>query len=150
VATHKKTGVPILTHTNAGRHAVEQAELFHQLGADLGHVVISHVDRSNDLGYHQALMQTGVRVEYDSAFRWKPGGENFTFLLLEKLLPDYPSQITVGMDAARNTYWKSYGGKPGLAYLLTDFVAELHKRGLADYQKKIFIENPRQLYAFAK
>jgi phosphotriesterase-related protein len=28
VATHKKTGVPILTHTNAGRHAVDQAELF--------------------------------------------------------------------------------------------------------------------------
>ena len=150
VATHKKTGVPILTHTNAGKHAVEQAELFHQLGADLSHVVISHVDRCNDLGYHQALMQTGVRVEYDSAFRWKPDGENFTFLLLEKLLPDYPDQITVGMDAARHTYWKSYGGKPGLTYLLTDFVTELHKRGLADYQKKIFIENPRQLYAFVK
>ncbi len=150
VATHKQTGVPILTHTNAGRHAVEQAELFHQLGADLRHVVISHVDRCNDWGYHQALMQTGVRVEYDSAFRWKPDRENFTFLLLEKLLPDYPDQITVGMDAARNTYWKSYGGKPGLTYLLTDFVTELHKRGLADYQKKIFIENPRQLYAFAK
>jgi predicted metal-dependent phosphotriesterase family hydrolase len=150
VATHKKTGVPILTHTNAGKHAVEQAELFYQLGADLSHVVISHVDRCNDLGYHQALMQTGVRVEYDSAFRWKPGGENFTFLLLEKLLSDYPDQITVGMDAARHTYWKSYGGKPGLTYLLTDFITELHKRGLADYQKKIFIENPRQLYAFVK
>ncbi len=150
VATHKQTGVPILTHTNAGRHAVEQAELFHQLGADLRHVVISHVDRCNDWGYHQALMHPGVRVEYDSAFRWKPDRENFTFLLLEKLLPDYPDQITVGMDAARNTYWKSYGGKPGLTYLLTDFVTELHKRGLADYQKKIFIENPKQLYAFAK
>ena len=150
VTTHKKTGVPILTHTNAGRHAVEQAELFHQLGADLSHVVISHVDRCNDLGYHQALMQTGVRVEYDSAFRWKPGDENFTFVLLEKLLSDYPDQITVGMDAARHTYWKSYGGKPGLTYLLTDFVAELHKRGLAKYQQKIFIENPRQLYAFVK
>ena len=150
VATHKKTGVPILTHTNAGQHAVEQAELFYQLGADLRHVVISHVDRCNDWGYHEALMQTGVRVEYDSAFRWKPGGVNFTFLLLEKLLPDYPDQITVGMDAARNTYWKSYGGKPGLTYLLTDFVAELHKRGLADYQKKLFIENPRQLYAIVE
>jgi predicted metal-dependent phosphotriesterase family hydrolase len=148
VATHKKTGVPILTHTNGGRHAVAQAELFHRLGADLRHVVISHVDRCNDWGYHQALMQTGVRVEYDSAFRWKEGDENFTFLLLEKLLPDYPDQITVGMDAARHTYWKSYGGKPGLTYLLTDFVTELHKRGLAEYQENIFIENPKQLYTF--
>jgi predicted metal-dependent phosphotriesterase family hydrolase len=142
--------VPILTHTNAGRHAVAQAELFHLLGADLSHVVISHVDRCKDWGYHQALMQTGVRVEYDSAFRWKAGNENFTFILLEKLLPDYPDQITVGMDAARHTYWKSYGGQPGLTYLVTDFVTELHKRGLADYQKKIFIENPKQLYKFVK
>jgi len=150
VNTHKKTGVPILTHTNAGRHAIAQAELFHLLGADLNHVVISHVDRCKDLKYHRALMQTGVRVEYDSAFRWKPGNENFTFTLLEKLLPDYPDQITVGMDAARHTYWKSYGGQPGLTYLLTDFVTELHKRGLADYQKKIFIENTKQLFTFIK
>jgi len=150
VATHKKTGVPILTHTNGGRHAVAQAELFHRLGADLRHVVISHVDRCNDWGYHQALMQTGVRVEYDSAFRWKEGSKNYTFLLLERLLPDYPDQITVGMDAARHTYWKSYGGKPGLTYLLTDFVTELHKRGLAEYQENIFIENPKQLYTFVR
>jgi len=150
VATHKKTGVPILTHTNSGRHAVAQAELFDLLGADLRHVVISHVDRCKDWGYHQALMQTGVRVEYDSAFRWKDDSENFTFLLLEKLLPEYPDQITVGMDAARHTYWKSYGGKPGLIYLLTDFVTELHKRGLAEYQENIFIENPKQLYTFVR
>ncbi len=150
VATHKKTGVPILTHTNSGRHAIEQAELFYLLGADLNHVVISHVDRCQDLKYHQALMQTGIRVEYDSAFRWKPGDENFTFTLLEKLLPEYPDQIMVGMDAARHTYWKSYGGQPGLTYLLTDFVTGLYERGLAGYQKKIFIENPRQLYTFVK
>jgi len=54
------------------------------------------------------------------------------------------------MDAARHGYWKSYGGKPGLIYLLTDFVNELHKRGLAEFQKNIFIENPRQLYTFVK
>jgi phosphotriesterase-related protein len=150
VATHKETGVPILTHSNAGKQAVAQAELFHRLGADLLHVVISHVDRCKDLDYHRALMQTGVKVEYDSAFRWKRGEENFTFTLLEKLLPDYPKQITVGMDAARHTYWKSYGGRPGLAYLLTDFVAELRRRGLTEYQQKIFVENPRQLYTFVR
>lgn len=150
VATHKKTGVPILTHSNAGMQAIEQADLFYRLGVDLTHVVISHMDRCKDLSYHKALMQTGVRVEYDSAFRWKPGDENFTFTLLEKLLPDYAGQITVGMDAARHTYWKSYGGGPGLAYLLTDFVKELHERGLAEHQQKIFVENPKQLYTFVK
>lgn len=150
VNTQLATGVPILTHTNSGKFAIQQAELFQTLGADPDHIVISHVDRYKDIGFHKALLQTGVRVEYDSAFRWKTGDENFTFTLLEKLLPDYPAQITVGMDAARNTYWKSYGGTPGLTYLLTNFITELNKRDLSSFFDRLFIVNPASLYTFIK
>ncbi len=150
VNTHRETGVPILTHTNAGQHALAQAERFAQLGADLRHVVISHVDRCPDIDYHRALLQTGVRVEFDSAFRWKTGEENQTYRLLEALLPHFPTQITAGMDAARSTYWQSYGGSPGLTYLLTTFRDELDRRGLADYWNRLMIENPANLYAFNK
>ena len=146
--THRLTGVPILTHTNFGKHALAQAELFDKLGADLQHVVLSHVDRHRDLGYHRALMQTGVRVEYDSAFRWKPGEENWTYRLLEILLPDHPDQITMGMDAARHTYWRSYGGKPGLDFLLTTFKTDLERMGLSAFYENIFFKNPQQLYTF--
>lgn len=149
VNAHQQTGVPILTHTNSGKHAVAQAELFDKLGADLNHIVISHVDKNKDLGYHRALLQTGVSVEYDSAFRWKED-ENWTYKLLEILLPNYPNQITVGMDAARNTYWKSYGGKPGLEYLLTTFKFELEKRNLSEYFDKLFIHNPARIFSFKK
>jgi len=148
VNTHRATGVPILTHTNAGLHALEQAELFGKLGADLSHVVISHVDRCKDAAYHRELLQTGVRVEFDSAFRWKKGEENGTYRLLEALLPDFPDQIMAGMDAARNTYWQSYGGSPGLTYLLTTFRDELNKHGLSDYWDRLMIHNPTALYSF--
>lgn len=147
---HLQTGAPILTHTNSGRHALAQAELFAKLGANLQHIVLSHADRNKDLGYQHALMQTGVSVEYDSAFRWKSGEENWTYTLLEKLLPLYPGQITAGMDAARNTYWRSYGGKPGLDYLLTTFSQELDKRGLRSYFNNIFIDNPKRIFGFEK
>lgn len=150
VNTHRVTGVPILTHSNAGRHALAQAELFDKLGADLSHVVISHVDRCLDVAYHRELLKTGVRVEFDSAFRWKHGEENGTYRLLEMLLPDFPDQITAGMDAARNTYWQSYGGSPGLTYLLTTFRDELNRRGLSDYWNRLMIDNPTALYSFAK
>ena len=147
---HLTTGAPILTHTNAGLHALAQAELFHQLDVDLSHVVISHVDRYKDVSYHRELLKSGVRVEYDSAFRWKEGDTNWTYLLLEELLPEFPDQITVGMDAARNTYWKSYGGNPGLVYLLTTFRDELKKRELESYWDKLMVENPASLYTFSK
>ncbi|NBB21956.1 aryldialkylphosphatase [Runella sp. CRIBMP] len=149
VNAHRETGAPILTHTNNGNQAMEQALLFDKLGADLNHVVLSHTDRNRDLGYHLELMQTGVSVEYDSAFRWKKGEENWTYGLLEKLLLAYPDQITVGMDAARNAYWSSYGGTPGLSYLLTTFVDELNVRGLKSFFNKLFIDNPRRIFSFS-
>jgi len=150
VMAHRETGAPILTHTNNGKHALAQAELFYKLGAHIQHIVLSQVDKNKDVGYHLALMQTGVSVEYDSAFRWKSNEENWTYTLLEKMLPLYPAQIMAGMDAARNIYWKSYGGKPGLNYLLTSFTAELDRRGLSSYFNNIFIDNPKRIFGFEK
>lgn len=149
VNTHRETGVPILTHTNFGRHALGQALLFEQLGADLRHVVLSHVDRYQDIGYHRELLQSGIRVEYDSAFRWKEK-ENWTYKLLEALLPEFPHQITMGMDAAKNSYWRSYGGTPGLEFLLTVFRRDLEEMGMEAFYEDIFIKNPAALYAFSK
>lgn len=145
---HRETGAPILTHSNHGRQAIAQAELFSKLGADLSHIVISHVDRNKDMAYHKELMQTGVYVEYDSHFRWKAPDENYTYKLLEHLLPDHADRIVIGMDMARNTYWKSYGGKPGLAFLFTTFKEALTARKLDIYFEKLFFTNPKNLFSF--
>ena len=148
VNTHRETGVPILTHTNHGRRALEQALLFDKLGADLRHVVLSHVDRRVDVDYHREVLQTGVRLEYDSAFRWKPEQENGTYFLLKSLLPEYSKQITVGMDAAKRAYWRSYGGSPGLNFLLTTFKEDLKKMELDTYYGDILYDTPQKLYTF--
>lgn len=150
VNAHRHTGAPILTHTNSGKHAAAQAALFYKLGANLEHVVLSHVDKCKDLAYHKELMQAGMYVEYDSHFRWKDGEENFTYKLLKQLLPDYSHRIVLGMDMARNTYWKSYGGKPGLSYLLTTFKDDMGKMDLIQYYQQVFYHNPQQLYSFSK
>lgn len=148
VNAHRETGAPILTHTNGGKQALAQVELFDKLGANLHHVVISHVDKHPDMDFHKELLETGVYVEYDSHFRWKETGENRTYKLLEKFLPDYSLQIVVGMDMAKNTYWKSYGGQPGLTYLLSDFIDELQQRGLDQHIDDLFVNNPQRLYSF--
>ncbi len=147
VNAHLETGAPILTHTNGGKLAMGQVELFVKLGADLNHVVLSHVDKQKDLAFHKDLMQTGVYVEYDSHFRWKTIDENPTYILLENLLPLYSDRIVIGMDLAKNTYWKTYGGKPGLIYLLTEFRHELEARGISNFFEKLFFKNPQMLYS---
>lgn len=148
VNAHLETGAPILTHTNFGNQALEQALLFKKLGAKLEHVVLSHVDRAKSIDYNRAVLDVGVRVEYDSAFRWKAPEPNHTLKLLEALLPEFPEQITMGMDMAKNAYWKSYGGKPGLTYLIETIPPFLKSKGLQEHYQKIFFENPRKLYSF--
>ena len=149
VNAHLETGAPILTHTNFGHQALEQAKLFEKLGANLEHVVLSHVDRAKEVDYNRKVLDVGVRVEYDSAFRWGLKGQhNYTFDLLEHLLPEYPDQIVMGMDMAKNAYWNSYGGSPGLNYLIDHMPPFLASVGLEEYFQKIFFDNPQKLYAF--
>lgn len=148
VNTHLTTGAPILTHTNFGNQALEQALLFRKLGAKIEHVVLSHVDRNKDLDYQKKVLDTGVRIEYDSAFRWEKGERNWTNYFLEQLLPIYPDQITLGMDMAKNAYWKSYGGQPGLTFLIDTIPEFLKSKGLEAHFQHLFFDNPQKLYTF--
>jgi phosphotriesterase-related protein len=146
VVAHQATGCPILTHCEQGTAGPDQVRFFASNRVQLGKVVLSHLDRKPDLGYHREILQSGVRVEYDSAFRWKE--ENHTLRLIEQLFPEFPDQIMLGMDAARRGYWQSYGGQPGLAFLLTTFRKELEQRLPENWFQKIFVENPAATFPF--
>jgi phosphotriesterase-related protein len=145
---HRRTGCPILTHTEQGTLGLEQAERLRSSGVDLRHVVLSHTDRKPDPAYHRDLLQTGVRLEYDSGFRWKEG--NPTLDLVVELAPEFPGQILLGMDAARRSYWTHHGGRPGLCFLLREFRRDLLARGLTEaLWLQIMRDNPARAYAFA-
>jgi phosphotriesterase-related protein len=53
------------------------------------------------------------------------------------------------MDMARSLYWKSYGGKPGLTFLLDVIPDKLASWGMSEYFDTLFNKNPKRLYAFA-
>jgi phosphotriesterase-related protein len=129
---------------------MEQIERLRQLGVDLRHVCLSHTDRKLDAGYHRELLASGVRVEFDSAFRWQPGEGNPTRDLLLALLPEFPDQIMLGMDAARRSYWRSHGGGPGMSFLLTEFARQLRSLGVGEeILRKVFVSTPAATFAFA-
>ncbi|MCC6679499.1 MAG: aryldialkylphosphatase [Phycisphaeraceae bacterium] len=145
----QRTGCPIITHTERGAAAMDQIELLRTYGARLDRVTLSHVDRNTDPEYHAAILDTGVCMEYDGAFRWKPAEGNPTVDLLCKLLPRYPMQLMVGMDAARRRYWQSYGGGPGMAWLMRQLPQILRAAGLDDQAiKRIYVDNPASAFSF--
>ncbi len=149
---HARTGAPILTHTEQGAGALEQVDWLEKNGVDIRHVVLSHTDRKPDLGYHKEVLSSGVFVEYDSAFRWKPEQGNPTADLVVALFEcGFGDQIMLGMDAARHLYWKRYGGSPGLTFLLDRFWSLLQEMGMAEAEfRMIFCDNPARAYSFGE
>jgi phosphotriesterase-related protein len=148
---HRRTGCPILTHTEQGAGALEQISLLRDFGVDLHHVCLSHTDRKPDLDYNRKILRSGVRLEFDSAFRWKQGRGNPTLELVAALAPEFPDQIMLGMDAARRGYWKNYGGAPGLSFLLKSFSTQLRARGVTeDSLCRIFVKTPAEVFQFVK
>jgi phosphotriesterase-related protein len=149
--THRRTGVPILTHCEGGTGALEQIRLLADHGADLGHVIVSHVDKIVDRGYHREILATGALAEYDQGFRWgdRPNG---TLQLLGWMAEDeLTDRIVLGMDAARRRYYLVFGGAPGLTWLLGSFVPAIAAAGLgAGVRHALLIDNPARAYAFAR
>lgn len=147
---HGQTGCPILTHTEQGAQAFEQVSRLQRDGANLARVCLSHTDRRPDATFHRELLASGVKVEFDSAFRWSASDGNPTLDLVLALAPEFPTQILLGMDAARRRYWRHYGGGPGLDFLLTTFARELRGRGLSTaLLDRIFLTNPAETFSFA-
>jgi 5-phospho-D-xylono-1,4-lactonase len=149
---HRATGCPIITHTENGTAAMEQVDLLvDQGGCDSSRVTLSHVDRIADPDYHRALLQRGVTLEYDGHFRWKDCSPKPTVELIATLLPEFPGQIVVGMDAARSSYWTSYGGSPGLCVLATTLREQLVRRGVSEaLLRRLYVDNARRAFSFSE
>ncbi len=148
---HRRTGVPILTHCEGGTGALEQIRLLTDHRVPAGSIVLSHVDKVTDPGYHAELLATGAFAEYDQAFRWADG-PNRTLDLLEAMTETgRGDRIVLGMDAARQGYHRAYGGSPGMTYLLDEFSRAMTQGGLGlDTWRAVFIDNPARAFAFAK
>lgn len=140
--TTLSTGVPVLTHTEAGLGGVNQITELLELGVDPQRIALSHTDKISEPAYHEEMLSTGVNLCYDQALRWT--GENQTaFLIAEMVAAGFVGQLMVGTDGARRSLWSTLGGTPGLAWLHEGFVELLADRGLDQSQiDRIFVENP--------
>jgi phosphotriesterase-related protein len=64
---HRRTGVPISTHTNGAQAALEQCKIFESEGVDLSRVYLGHVDMTPGDGIEEMLelIKRGATVSFD-------------------------------------------------------------------------------------
>lgn len=133
--THARTGVPVLTHTEAGRGGMGQIEELLGLGVPPERIALSHTDKVSDRGYHLAMAETGVSLCYDQGLR-QPGA---TFALLEEMIgAGHIERLVLGTDGARRSLWSTLGGAPGLADLYRSASSRLDPGDL----RTLFVDNP--------
>ena len=69
--------------------------------------------------------------------------------MIAELAPDFPDQIVLGMDLARRSYWPSYGGGPGPAWLLRELPAILQNHGIdPGMTTRLLTLNPLRSFSF--
>lgn len=148
-ATHRRTGCPIITHVEPGL-GFDQIEALTSRGVPPAKITLSHTDRTLDRDYHRALLRTGVNVEYDRTFRHPLGRDNPTLRLYADMVKEFAGQVMLGTDGARASYWRSYGGTPGLDYLLREFSDLARQLGVPDdLLERSFLYTPSQAFSFA-
>jgi phosphotriesterase-related protein len=144
----RTTGVPITSHTENGVLGDRQADTLLRLGVPPSSIIVGHIDKNADPYVHRDLAARGVFLEYDGPSRLKYGPDSDVVRLIAAAAEGgYDGQLLLGLDFARRSYYPSYGGGPGLGYLLDVFVPRLEAEGLGETARRILVENPARAFA---
>lgn len=145
----RTTGAPILSHTEMGKGALDQIQLFVDNGVPADSIIICHLDRTTeDMAYKLEVAKTGVYLEFDTIGRFKyHSDEAEAELILKMIEQGYEDRILLGLDSTRERM-KSYGGSIGLDYIKSDFIPLLKSYGIPDLTvEKFTIRNPAKAFS---
>lgn len=148
----RRTGAAILVHTEIGTAGHEILDLLlTDWGIDPGRVILSHLDRNPDLELHAELADRGIFIEYNTLGRTKYHPDSTVLDLIEGMVgAGHGAQLMLGCDLGRRDYFRSYGGGPGMRYLMDRFVPRVRRRIGDAATDAILVANPARAYALAR
>ena len=158
----KETGAPLDVHP--GRHEDSPAQIvsiLREMGADLGHTVISHIDRTVfEPENRYALAEAGCYLAYDE---WGTEGYYPESLSCTNILNDtqriaqikdlfargYGGQVLISHDLAYKCRYMAYGGH-GYNHILHNAVPAMRRRDMSEEQiNDLLVDNPKRFFVFA-
>jgi len=146
----KRTGLPVVTHTQRGTMVTEQLELLRKLGVDFSRLMISHIDMRTDLSAEsfKEVLDAGANVSIDQLGKPKYGVEREKIdIILELCSRGYADKIFLATDIGRKSNFKVLGGSPGLEHIPAVVIPMLRKAGASEELiHKLTNENPTNFY----
>lgn len=149
--THHRTGVSVTTHTMGGTMAFTQINVLSSEKVPSDRISIGHIDRSSlNIGYLKMIVRTGVYITFDNIGKTKYYPDSLRIDMIKQLLADgFVKQILLSDDNGRQSYYKAYGGGPGMDYIPTTFVAMMKQAGISETDiHQMTVVNPRNFMAF--
>ncbi|WP_379134470.1 phosphotriesterase [Paenibacillus sp. sgz500958] len=104
---HKRTGVPIMTHTHAAsKNGLNQLDLLEEEGVSAGSVIIGHSGDSNDFSYLTQLLNRNTLLGFDR-FGLSMGmySSERPGIILQLIEQGYYKQLVVSQDYCGSIDW---------------------------------------------
>ena len=145
----KAADCAFMVHIERDSDPLQLARFLARLGLPGDRIIFCHLDRAvADINVHKEICEQGIYLEYDTIGRPKyHDDEKETAIILELLKAGYEKQLLMSLDTTRSRL-ASYGGAPGLGYILNVFIPMLLQKGITETQiKGFFVENPARVFA---
>ena len=154
-AAHRRTGVPISTHTHANtRRGLEQQRIFSEEGVDLTRVVIGHSGDTTDIAYLEELIAAGSYIGMDrfgiDVLLPFEDRVNTVAKLCER---GHADKMVLSHDAACFNDMLPEAAIPvilpkwNFLHIHNDVIPALKQRGVTDEQiGTMLIDNPRKIF----
>lgn len=153
--THRRTGVPISTHTSAmHRNGIDQQNIFESEGVDLSRVVIGHCGDSQDLDYIESILKRGSTIGMDrfGIDMLLPTQERVN-TIVELCKRGWAKQMVLSHDASCLIDWfdkdvlRATAPKWNFVHVPNDVVPALRAQGISDADIDLMtVGNPRRIF----
>jgi phosphotriesterase-related protein len=152
---HRKTGVPISTHTHArSERGLEQQRIFEEEGVDLSRVIIGHSGDTTDIDYLEKLVAQGSylgmdRFGIDTILTF----EDRVRTVAEMCKRGHADKMVLSQDAACFNDWLPEEAIPVVLprwhflHIHNDVIPALREQGVSDEQiQTMMVDNPRRIF----
>jgi phosphotriesterase-related protein len=152
---HRKTGVPISTHTHAGRRVgLDQQRIFREEGVDLSRVVIGHSGDTTDLAYLEELIGNGSYIGMDRfGIDTILSFEDRVNTVAAMCQRGHAEKMVLSHDAACFNHWLPERPLPVMLprwnylHIHNDVIPALKQKGVTHEQlQTMLITNPRRIF----